>query len=390
MSNDKKIAYVLKWESSDRKLYDCGRVIEEISFKYKDTNSPARFFHSKDRDEGNREHQLDARAKELAIYYVERRNKGEVFGDGEYCGLENFVSSWYIPKLIEWAEKEILRREKQKGTKAKKERNEEKRQDSMRRAKARIRRIANTNDFCVMWTFTFANERQAWQDESDILETEKQRDCREISRVWNKFLTRFRYYFGKQAFIKVLERHDGAETTSDKRETFHIHLACSFLCNKYLLQAIWGHGNIWYDDFRKKKVKRDGKTVSVKRKEGVKNPGVYISKYIEKDFGKLDYGMRNYTCSKSNQRYRTVKNEDDCRQIMQDSILYGYRQTFESSMDVKVNDKSLTVKVRRLEDGNRKVCNPRNLVPLPGTLETVMRQKSKKVKEFCQSRRVQG
>jgi hypothetical protein len=372
---------ILKWGCTDRKLYDCEGVLESVVFKDGVTGAPVRFFYSKGKDEGREEKEQEDAAKALALDFVARRGSGKLETSEGFGGLEHFVTKPQIARLLVWAEKELSRRSRQEASKKKRTPNEAKRLESLRRAKARIRRLANTNKFCVMWTLTFSVKRQKWQEARDVISPENQRDCRKVSKIWNTFLTRFRYYYGEQAFIKVLERHRGEETTDEKIDTFHIHIACSFLCDKYTLQAVWGHGNVWYDDFRKERQTKQGKGVKKEKTGKVQNPGRYISKYIEKDFGTLPYGMRNFTCSRGIKKYKIMRDEEGCKQKVEDALKKDYRKTYSADMMIDVKGKELKVSVSHLEKDRNGQHAPRMLKPLKGVMTTAMRNKAKAVRK---------
>lgn len=171
------------------------------------------------------------------------------------------------------------------------------RKKSLARAKHDAQLIIRKYRFYMMWTFTFALEPETEEDKKThkdmgiyhYLSQEEQQNRKTVGKAWNNFMTQLRKYCNEHdiplQWLKVLERHDSDDTSEEKRNTFHVHLATNLsYFNKKDLQKMWGYGEIEYSDYSKKQV-----TTSDGRKKNVDlgcqgDASFYMSKYIEKNF----------------------------------------------------------------------------------------------------------
>lgn len=198
----------------------------------------------------------------------------------------------------------------------------EKRKINRAHAKQEIRMLCNLNKLHYMYTLTFAPVlHENVKDLRFILPLEKQKDRHEIEVAWNKRRSVLSRYCKKQGYefkyVKVLEQHTGkkAEDDSCKIGTYHIHLATDKPIDKHVLQKLWGFGVVWVDDFNKKRKKGERSQDDPGRDRAVCDPGVYMSKYMEKDFDDADlHGFRAYSPSTNLQRPRPLRDEEIIRE----------------------------------------------------------------------------
>jgi hypothetical protein len=315
----------------------------------------------------HKEKQEEARDKEtlrllweLAEYFYDRDSEGKPYEQKKIDEWQAVTSS--PPRQFYAEVKRKRTREKNKQDRRAMRENEglswhgitdekrkPRREDNLRRAKSAIIRVCRENDFFIMWTFTFSVNREDWQGKNDVIPLEKQRDARAVSSIWNRFLTRFRKVFGRFPYVKILESHNSDETGDMKRGTFHIHFATNRIIDKYVLQALWKHGVVWFDDFRQ--------DTCGKRRDAVKSPANYIAKYIDKDFGLLPFGMRNYTIGRITERPEIMRGEKDAIEVLQ-AIREGGKDVFE-----QVFEDARGYKIRYICSENRKY-KPRDMTRL--------------------------
>lgn len=136
------------------------------------------------------------------------------------------------------------------------------RHSSLRRTRARITRLINSNeDMKTFITLTFK---------------ENITDLFEANEIFKKFIKRLKWQFPKLKYLAVPE--------FQKRGAVHYHLLINvdYIENEKLAE-IWGQGFVMINKVRH-----------------VNNLGLYISKYICKDLFDVRYfGMRKILCSKN-------------------------------------------------------------------------------------------
>jgi hypothetical protein len=182
----------------------------------------------------------------------------------ELYQYQNFVKS--RPK---WKKRKVVkRRSKEQVIEQAKNNNEVNfkmeimRHSSLRRTRARITRLINSNeDMKTFITLTFKDNFT---------------DLFEANEIFKKFIKRLKWQFPKLKYLAVPE--------FQKRGAVHYHLLINvdYIENDKLAE-IWGQGFVMINKVRH-----------------VNNLGLYISKYICKDLFDVRYfGMRKILCSKN-------------------------------------------------------------------------------------------
>lgn len=191
----------------------------------------------------------------------------------------------------------------------------------IQKQKKEIRRLINANQLYFMFTLTFAvRESKNVQGLrfTDMMDSDKQRDRTQVLKIWNTRLTAIRRALKEIGevfkFVLVLERHEGKNTSAEKYGTYHLHLATNVNIDKHLLQRLWGYGVVWIDDFTKEKVFEQGKWKNVDSQVDVvfrENPGQYMSKYMDKEVGNVDFLCKHaYSSSRNLARPESLKRRD--------------------------------------------------------------------------------
>jgi len=208
------------------------------------------------------------------------------------------------------------------------------------RARKQIRRIVNANDFRGMLTLTIAPPSPENNKKYLTVPVEKQRDYREVRRLFKNFIERCRkagYHF---EYLSVFELHNSEKTSIEKRNTWHIHVATK--AEGWIESAariMWWHGIVDFQDFRYDK---RGNL----RSEEIQNPGAYIAEYIGKDgaqFGREDLcNKRRYTTSRGVKRPKRQTLESESIAGDFDSLEYKgkkYRNVYYNSNEIPLTDK---------------------------------------------------
>jgi len=215
------------------------------------------------------------------------------------CG--RFLEVWISPeKIFHGAGQENSKvcRPKKEGEQSESEENIARRVNH--RARKRIRRLVNTNDFRDMLTLTLAPPSVENCMLYDTVEYKLQRNYDHVRGLFKAFVKRCRASGFPLSYVAVFEKHDSERTLEEKRFAWHIHLAVNMqeldLC---AIEHEWGHGRVDHQDFRYDKQ-------GVERAEDVMNPGAYMAEYIGKDGEQfsdpLMRGKRRYTTSRDVKR----------------------------------------------------------------------------------------
>ena len=238
---------------------------------------------------------------------------------------ETLQESPETPEKREWTEEE----------------KQEKRKINRAHAKQNLRMLCNLNTLHYMYTLTFAPElHENVKGLRFILPLEKQHDRHEIEKAWNKRRSAISRWYKKHdrefRYVKVLEKHLGnnAEEESCKVGTYHIHLATDKPIDKHILQKLWGYGVVWIDDFSKGRSSGTRSKQDPGRDKAVIDPGVYMSKYMEKDFDDAAlHGYKAYSPSHSLKRPKPIRDESEIAELLQQSHAEShtvYDTTFEA------------------------------------------------------------
>lgn len=220
-------------------------------------------------------------------------------------------------------------------------------------SKRNMRQYVNRNKLTFMGTLTFALRlHKNVPGLRMILPEEKQRDRKEVERVWHNRLGVIRKHLRSMGidfkFVKVLEKHDSEKTSSRKRGTYHIHFATDRWVDEFLLQRLWGYGTADMEDFNRPRPKGTrgkndpGRGVVV-------DPGMYMSKYMEKDFDDAELHGYQKAFSRSQNLKKPVPERDE-------SVINGMLQkkqaeshvVFDKTCDVEymLGDKPIHIKKR--------------------------------------------
>lgn len=164
------------------------------------------------------------------------------------------------------------------------------------RARKRIRRIVNANDFRAMHTLTLAPPSPENNAKYLTIPYEQQRDYDYVRRLLKAFFRRCRRADVPITYLAVFELHDSERTNPEKRGAWHIHLATNTDEQvKWAIEDLWWYGRTDYQDYRYDKGGGE-------RDEAVSNPGAYIAEYIGKggaQFGAKELiNKRRYTTSR--------------------------------------------------------------------------------------------
>lgn len=169
------------------------------------------------------------------------------------------------------------------------------------RAQKNIRRVVNTNRMKMMWTLTLcpANSIHSHLYPEPVCNL-TQTHYKSIRGLWTRFTRKLKRAFGEVQWVLVLELHDSDKTAEVKRGTYHLHFATNQYLDWAAINDLWGHGNVRFDDFTKPKKGR---------KDIVRNPGAYMSKYIGKSFDKHTSHLKRFTCSRNTLRPQKISLE---------------------------------------------------------------------------------
>lgn len=185
-------------------------------------------------------------------------------------------------------------------------------------AKKTLRMTVNLNALHYMYTLTFAPRlHENVPGLRFILPLEEQKSRLAVEKAWDKRRGVLARWCKKQGYefryVKVLEKHLGnkAEEVTEKVGTYHIHLATDKPIDKDVLQRLWGFGVVWVDDFNKPRRKGQRSKGDPGRDREVCDPGIYMSKYMEKDFDDADlHGFRAYSPSQNLKHPRPLRDEE--------------------------------------------------------------------------------
>jgi len=125
------------------------------------------------------------------------------------------------------------------------------------RARSKFRRYCKRNRLRKMWVLTY---------ETQTL------DRKQIQEDMNGFMQRWREFRGGEAFpyTYVLELHKS-------REGYHVHVAVPLgFMDKHVLQKMWGHGLVWFED------RTAPKGTSARKQSEILSS--YLAKYLDKSF----------------------------------------------------------------------------------------------------------
>jgi hypothetical protein len=184
------------------------------------------------------------------------------------------------------------------------------------RARKRIRRIVNVNDFRGMYTLTLAPPSTTNNKRYLAVPYEKQRDLDYVKRLFKAFIRRVRSCGGRITYLVVFEEHNSQKTSTLKRGCWHIHFASDTKREtQELVQDLWWHGITQFTDF-------DFTPDGQKRKNPIQNPGAYLAEYIGKDGAQ--FGRASLV---NKRRYSTSRNVK--RPVQQSLGSVGIRGTFE-------------------------------------------------------------
>jgi hypothetical protein len=227
-----------------------------------------------------------------------------------------------IDTLIDRLEAENPVESKEKTPMTSEEKQQE-RERYLRKVKKTVRRLINANRLTYMYTLTFALEENAKvKGLRFILPEGTQRDRHEVFKVWNTRLTYIRRklkerYDREFKFVLVPEIHDGENTDTRKRGTYHFHLATDNPLDKAELQELWGYGVVWIDDFSKDKTyNHQTKQYKTKKADFLNDPGRYMAKYLEKEIESEEedfetWKQHKYSSSRNLKRPEKLKIRDE-------------------------------------------------------------------------------
>lgn len=196
------------------------------------------------------------------------------------------------------------------------------RQRYVRKIKKTVRRLINANRLTYMYTLTFALELDTKVPALRfVLPEHLQRDRQKILEIWNKRLTYIRRALKQRydrdfRFVLVPEIHDSDQTDPRKRGTYHLHLATDKPIDKAELQALWGYGVVWVDNFgRSKSYNKDTNKYETHDRDILDDPGRYMAKYMDKDFDSFEdfaaWKQHKYSSSRNLQRPEKLKIRDE-------------------------------------------------------------------------------
>jgi len=127
------------------------------------------------------------------------------------------------------------------------------------RAGSTVRRLVKANNLYIMWSLTYAAE---------VIDREK------ALYDFKKFMLRLNYQLGEKIpYVAVIEVQRKREAKTGK-PVLHFHMAIDRYIAKKQLQEIWGHGNVFFTNFKDSKERISGTVESV---------AGYMSKYLKKD-----------------------------------------------------------------------------------------------------------
>jgi hypothetical protein len=162
---------------------------------------------------------------------------------------------------------------------------------SVKRAQKQIRVLVNTNRLTTMWTLTFAPDTDKNREIFRTSSKEQQSDIEWIKATWREFYRYVKKDFPDWKWLVIFELHNSKKTSEVKKGTWHIHFATDTRLEWDYVYNVWEWGVVRFDDFLKPKKHR--------RKEPVRNPGAYMSKYIGKNFDESNFHVKRYSRSRN-------------------------------------------------------------------------------------------
>lgn len=165
------------------------------------------------------------------------------------------------------------------------------------RARKRIRRLVNANDFRDMVSLTLAPPGDWNELHYKTTPYAQQRDYDVVRGIFHDYIKRLRRKGLRFPYLVVFEQHNSEKTKPEKRGCWHIHIALKE--DEDIIQEImaeWWHGTKDHQDFRYDKKGNE-------RAEEVQNPGAYMAEYIGKNGEQFQdarmVGKRRYTTSRN-------------------------------------------------------------------------------------------